>query len=358
MHKERQRPAVVCIALLVASCGIGCQSQQSIRGDRSSQEEVQKEHLRPQHPGQATTPPHSSAEPPPAPTSAGIAASCSDTSSHSGDVAFGSGDTAGRADASLPGSKGSSSALIAKHGDPLTPSDDTSRPGPSNSTAPSKPAQADPQSPSSAGSTSRGAGAGSAGSSSPSAHAQGEPADPIHPSERPVSQPKVSAWFDNDGATRSDIVLPNAPKELNLDMSKLNGAQLPDADERRKVVGTWVQVGGDNGPDFGFGDFAEAFVVFRTDGVVEFIRFFGPDRTVRFNRQLKYTVDQGNIKFEENTTKPQSFRAVSVPAADGKSTIKARPPVASLPSTLEYQSTAITIRIGNRTFHRTKQVAP
>lgn len=207
-----------------------------------------------------------------------------------------------------------------------------------------------------------GASSGSPGAETSDARHEKSPTSGAPQSDGPSAKPAPAkarpGWFDDEDTGRYEIVLPTAPKELNVDLSKLNGAALPDADERRNVIGAWVQTAGGNGPDLGFGDFTEAFVVFRTDGVAEFIRFFGPNRAVRFNRQLKYTVDQGKIKFELGSEKSQAFKAVTVPSSDGKSTLKARPPSTSLPSTLEYDATSTAMRIGSRKFQRTETVKP
>lgn len=170
----------------------------------------------------------------------------------------------------------------------------------------------------------------------------------------------AEVWGPAPGADGSapGIVLPTAPSTPDLTLEMVDALKLPESDLRRRVVGMWEQVDGPRTADIAHGGYARNILIFRTDGRVDIIRFFGGRGEVRLNARLAYAVQEQGITFSVSTkSKAPVGRSLSL-TDEGGHALVAQAPVTTLPATVQYSSGPDQLILGGRTFRRTKQSEP
>lgn len=124
-----------------------------------------------------------------------------------------------------------------------------------------------------------------------------------------------SGLLTQGGAGSIEIVYPSEPAEVELDLTLIDAMRLPEADVRRTLVGMWTQSGGSATPDFGPGGYSQSTLVFRTDGVLEIVRFYGNHSEVRIDSVLDYQITSDGQLALGN--KPEFVRGATMPIIAG-----------------------------------------
>jgi len=170
----------------------------------------------------------------------------------------------------------------------------------------------------------------------------------------------AEVWGPAPGANGSapGIVLPTAPNTPDVSPDMVDALKLPEADLRRRVVGMWEQIDGPRTSDIAHGGYKRNVLVFRTDGRVDIIRFFGDGGEVRLNARLAYAVEEHGITFSVSTkAKAPATRTLNLTDESGRPLV-AQAPATALPATVPYATAQDQLTLAGRIFRRTKPADP
>lgn len=175
--------------------------------------------------------------------------------------------------------------------------------------------------------------------------------------EAPAPQPLVPVIPARVERTASqapdEIVYPEAPPSVAVSREQIDALKLPLTDPKRPIIGVWTHVGGGNSADFAEGNYTRAVLIFRTDGVLEIVRWFGPQHEIRLDSKFNYTVTANqSIRVElprEGSTGTR--QAYSIPLGDGKS-VRVEPATATFPTDLTYKCEDGRLTIDTKTYRR------
>lgn len=172
----------------------------------------------------------------------------------------------------------------------------------------------------------------------------------------------ASPWHHllNAPTTQGEPIIPVEPLDLQKEREALDALVLPDGDPRAALIGCWRQVGGATGADFGNGGYTQSFVLFRTDGLLDLVRFYGTDRTIRLVKRYDYVVaSEGVISLGLSKEYRPQFppRVQRLPGRDGEIMVIA-PPAITLPCKLKYTASNDTIELHRKKYERVKLDRP
>ena len=127
--------------------------------------------------------------------------------------------------------------------------------------------------------------------------------------------------------------------------------RLPATDPKRPIVGIWEQVRGDNSADFAEGNYTRTVLVFRTDGVLEIVRWFGSENEIRVDSKLNYTATaRDRIRLElPRGSSGGSRRGYSIPLGDGMS-VFVQPIKTQFPAALGFRQNDGELVIDGKTY--------
>jgi len=166
--------------------------------------------------------------------------------------------------------------------------------------------------------------------------------------------PVVPAEVERTEAEASaEIVYPEAPLRIEVSREQIDALTLPLADPARPIIGIWRQVGGDNAADFAEGNYTRAVLVFRTDGVVEVVRWFGPKGEIRLDSRFRYAVAADErlhiLPVRKGPGGPR--QPYTLPLGAGQS-VRVEPPAAKLPVALTFERREERLVIGGKVYQR------
>jgi hypothetical protein len=168
-----------------------------------------------------------------------------------------------------------------------------------------------------------------------------------------------NAWGGADGVDGAQgIVYPVAPEVSGVSSDMINALKLADTDPRRKFIGIWEQSGGTADADFGHGGYRQTVLVFRTDGVLDVIRFYGENSETRVDSRLMYAVAVDNALTISQDPKLSGVSRASdlrLPGIDGKNGIIAAAPKLKLPAKLSPSINAEEMTLDGKVYRRRKQ---
>ncbi len=155
-----------------------------------------------------------------------------------------------------------------------------------------------------------------------------------------------------ESSDRPQIAYPQAPEPVAVSREQIDALSLPSTDPKRAVVGVWQQVAGQPTADFAEGGYGATVLVFRTNGVLEVVRWWGRDGEIRTDSQYAYTVGSDNtltISADDAEEPAVGGRVLRVPLADGGEA-RIEPPSLQLPARLSYRRAKDRLRIGGKTY--------
>jgi hypothetical protein len=149
------------------------------------------------------------------------------------------------------------------------------------------------------------------------------------------------------------IAYPEAPVAPTVSSAQIDALQLPANDPRRPVVGIWEQISGGNSADFAEGKYSRTVLLFRTDGILEIVRWYGQQHEVRVDSKLSYTMISGgrirlNSKGGTGSTKPYS-----IPLGNGRSST-VQPAKVQFPVELKFSQNGDQLVLADKVYQKTK----
>jgi len=172
----------------------------------------------------------------------------------------------------------------------------------------------------------------------------------------PALVPVIPARVEKIAPTASEaIVYPEAPTPIEVTTEQVDALRLPATDPKRPIIGIWEQAGGDHSADFAEGNYARTVLVFRTDGVLEVVRWFGAAREIRPDSMLTYTVPtEDRMRLElPHGSRGANPRAYSIPLG-GETSVRIEPRIMSFPATLTYTQQDARLVLNGKTYHRSE----
>jgi len=196
-------------------------------------------------------------------------------------------------------------------------------------------------------------------------------------SEAPVATPKTTAAHEHDAdpdqlssptsaasdrwhqllqapATQGEPLLPIEPLDLEEQRIALDALVLPEGDPRAAVIGCWRQVDSAKNSDFGNGGYTQSFLFFRTDGLLDLVRVYGTDGTIRLIKRYDYVIASKRVVslgLSEEYRPRFPNRAQRIPGKDGE-TIVIAPPTLALPCKLKYSASGDVLELHGKTYER------
>jgi len=168
-----------------------------------------------------------------------------------------------------------------------------------------------------------------------------------------------AAWGGDQGVgSAQGIVYPVAPEVSGVSADMINALKLADTDPRRKFIGIWQQSGGAADADFGHGGYRQTVLVFRTDGVLDVIRFYGENSETRVDTRLMYAVAVDNsltISQDPKLSGVSRTSDLKLPGVDGKSGVIAAAPKLKLPAKLSPSINAEEMTLDGKLYRKRKQ---
>ena len=167
-----------------------------------------------------------------------------------------------------------------------------------------------------------------------------------------------AAWGADGVAGAKGIVYPVAPAVSGVSADMINALKLADTDPRRKFIGIWEQSGGLSDADFAHGGYRQTVLVFRTDGVLDVIRFFGEQSETRIDSRLMYAVGADNsltISQDPKLSGVSRTSDLKLPGIDGKGGIVAVAPKLKLPAILNPSISAEEMTLDGKVYRKRKQ---
>ncbi len=149
------------------------------------------------------------------------------------------------------------------------------------------------------------------------------------------------------------IAYPEAPVAPAVSSAQIDALQLPANDPRRPVVGIWEQISGGNSADFAEGNYSRTVLLFRTDGILEIVRWYGDKYEIRIDSKLSYTMISGGKIRLNSKGKTGSKKAYSIPLGNGKSTT-VRPATARFPAELKFSANADQLVLAEKVYQKTE----
>jgi len=151
------------------------------------------------------------------------------------------------------------------------------------------------------------------------------------------------------------IVYPSAPAVSGVTAEMIDAVKIPESDPRRRLIGIWEQVSGSSDADFGHGGYRQTVLVFRVDGNLDVIRYYGELNQVRLDTRLLYTAKpDGTVLFEQDPKSPSDDRTrdLRIPTGKGQASVKAAAPSAKLPMSTPVATEEGRLSIGGKTYRR------
>lgn len=147
------------------------------------------------------------------------------------------------------------------------------------------------------------------------------------------------------------IVYPEAPPPIEVSREQVDALRLPSTDPMRPIIGIWEQVDGDNSADFAEGNYTRTVLVFRTDGVLEVVRWFGSESEIRLDSKLNYTATvDSRVRLESpRGNSGASRQSYTVPLSDGMS-VRVDPIQAQFPALLTFEQNSGELVIDGKTY--------
>jgi hypothetical protein len=160
-----------------------------------------------------------------------------------------------------------------------------------------------------------------------------------------ASEVSGSGLLSEAGPGDIEIVYPAEPAAVDLDINLIDAMRLPATDSRRTLVGVWTQSAGPATADFASGGYSQSTLVFRTDGILEIVRFYGSASEIRLDAVLDYNITAtGQVVIGSKREFTQGASMSFVPGSWGPA---GRP---QFPMTLKYSVEGETLLLNDKRY--------